>query len=109
MQTILLLTTIELVLVVSLFLLWYFTRQRSATQSVNKGNANTPASRAPLNERDTSRWSFINAWQVAPQHDDRTPSLVVPLSGSGSASADRSTARRNNQRMYRRWSADRHE
>jgi hypothetical protein len=109
MKTIVILTTIEVLMIASLFALWYLTRQRSEAFTLSEGKAKNPASRIPLSDRDNSRWSFINAWQVAPQRDDRTPSLVKPMHGSGSASADRSTARRSHQRMYRQWSADRHE
>jgi hypothetical protein len=96
-------------MIASLFVLWYLTRHRSEAHISSNRIAKTTSSIIPFSDRDNSRWFFINAWQVAPQRDDRTPSLVKPLHDSGSASANRSSARRSHQRMYKQWSADRHD
>lgn len=52
----------------------------------------------------TSRWAFINKWNVTPQENDRTPMLgpVAPVN-TGQA-AQRSAARRKHQVSFKEWS-----
>jgi len=57
----------------------------------------------------TSRWAFINGWQVEPQSDDRAPVFGAVVSSPASPSARRSTARRKHQAMFKEWSQDRHD
>lgn len=94
-------------MIVSLMALWYSQRRRSAERG-NELNATIPAKFNILNESFTRR-SILNDWQVTPQHDDRKPVLVMRQQLSGFAPADRSTARRSQQRMYRQWSGERHD
>jgi hypothetical protein len=109
MKTILLLATIEVLMITSVFALWYLRRRPPQTHAVIKGNPSISAKTPFENERDASRWSFINAWQVTPQHDDRKPLRVMRQRPGGFAPADRSAARRSHQRMYRQWSGERHD
>ena len=90
---------------VSILAVWFLRRWRST-----ETDTTTSASGefAIINRSLTLR-SFLNDWQVTPQHDDRTPILVVRQKLSGYAPADRSTARRGHQRMYRQWSGGRHD
>jgi hypothetical protein len=58
-----------------------------------------------------SHWAFINGWKVEPQSNDRAPALGENAAGivSPSASASRSTARRNHQKKFKEWSQERHD
>jgi hypothetical protein len=103
------LTAIELLMVVSLFAFWYFRRQHPGTNIAIISKPLVAAKIPRQSQLQQSRWSFINAWQVTPQYDDRQPALVLQSRPSGFAPADRSTARRNQQRMYRQWSGERHD
>lgn len=96
-----------LLMIVSFLSLWLLRRRVATAPSVNHV-ASLPAELTILKRSGTGR-SFLNDWQVMPQHDDRTPALVVAPQLSGYASADRSTARRSHQRMYRQWSGERHD
>src|SRR5687767_5073479 len=102
MKTILL-VPLGILMIVSLVAVWYSRRLRSPEPSELEAPKFTI-----LNGSRKAR-SFLNAWQVTPQHDDRKPILVVRQQLSGFAPADRSTARRNQQRMYRQWSGERHD
>jgi hypothetical protein len=76
-------------------------------QSVPK---NFAAAEAPLPASlATLRWAFINEWKVEPQSDDRAPVFGEIGASSASASAQRSTARRKHQAMFKEWSQDRHD
>src|SRR4051812_32046736 len=55
-------------------------------------------------DADRSKWARMNGWTVEGQANDRTPVNGAVESSSGSASARRSSARRNHQMMYREWS-----
>jgi hypothetical protein len=102
MKTMLVVTII--IMMVSFLAVW-FLHHRSATEQ-------TIVHVAPdrlESMTGSARRSFLNDWQVTPQHDDRTPMLVVRPRLSGYAPADRSTARRGHQRMYRQWSGERHD
>jgi hypothetical protein len=58
---------------------------------------------------EASRWSFINGWQVEPQADDRKPTFGAVAAQAGSASGQRSFARRSHQRSFKAWSQERHD
>jgi hypothetical protein len=57
----------------------------------------------------TSRWAFINGSRVEPQADDRIPMFGAVAVSTRSPSAQRSTARRRHQAMYKEWSQNRHD
>ena len=104
MKTILLFP-LGILIIVSLFAVWY-SRRRTSPERTSELEAILPVN---FINGSKTRQSFLNAWQVMPQHDDRQPVLVMPQRLSGFAPADRSTARRSQQRMYRQWSAERHD
>lgn len=106
MKTILLFP-LGILMIVSLLAVWYSRRWRSP-ESASKPDTAIPARFTIINESKPWR-SFLNDWQVTPQRDDRKPILVMQQQLSGFAAADRSTARRSQQRMYRQWSGDRHD
>lgn len=67
--------------------------------------------RVPLLDPYASdHWSFMNAWQVPPQHDDRPPmnGFVPPQKGTV-PSVRRAFARQCHQLMYKKWSKERHD
>lgn len=102
MKTMLVVTII--IMMVSFLAVWFFHHRSSMEQMI------IPVAPDRLESmRHSVRQSYLNDWQVTPQHDDRTPVLVVRPRLSGYAPADRSTARRGNQRMYRQWSGKRHD
>jgi hypothetical protein len=103
MKTILLFP-LGILMIVSLLAVWYSRRGRS----FERNEAIIPATFTILKGSKTTQ-SFLNDWQVVPQRDDRTPILAQRQKLSGFAPADRSTLRRSQQRMYRQWSAERHD
>ncbi len=90
---------------VSFLAVWSLRRRRSTDSDTG---ASIPLRDIIVNRSGTAR-SFLNDWQVTPQYDDRKPILVMAQQLSGYAPADRSTARRGHQRMYRQWSGERHD
>src|SRR5687768_2725961 len=106
MKTILLFP-LGILMIVSLLAVWY-SRRRGSPERASDPEAYIPAIFSILKGSNTPR-SFLNDWQVTPQRDDRTPILVRQQQLSGFAPADRSTARRSHQRMYRQWSGERHD
>ncbi|HEY5884060.1 MAG TPA: hypothetical protein VIT88_05200 [Pyrinomonadaceae bacterium] len=106
MKTILLFP-LAILMVVSLLAVWY-SRRRGSPGLASDRESPISARFTIVNGSNTAR-SFLSNWQVTPQHDDRKPILVMQQQLSGFAPADRSTARRNQQRMYRQWSAERHD
>ena len=102
MKTILLFP-LGILMIVSLIAVWY-SRRRSSPVRTSEPDATkfTIIKGSPIAR-------FLNDWQVIPQHDDRKPILVRQHQLSGFAPADRSTARRSQQRMYRQWSSERHD
>ena len=98
---------VAIILMIGSFLSLWVLRRRITAQAIAPV-ALVPAKFTILKKSGTGR-SFLNDWQVTPQHDDRTPTLVVSPQLSGYAPADRSTARRSHQRMYRQWSGERHD
>ena len=62
-----------------------------------------------LESSAVSHWAFINGWKVEPQSDDRTPVFGAVALSTASPSADRSSARRRHQAMFKEWSQDRHD
>ncbi len=67
------------------------------------------ATRLAPESSTTSRWAFINEWEVEPQPDDRVPMFRTVASNAASPSARRSTARRKHQAMFKEWSQGRHD
>jgi hypothetical protein len=59
----------------------------------------------------TSRWAFINGWQVEPQSNDRAPAPgeLGEIASIASPSAGRPTARRKHQKKFKAWSQARHD
>src|SRR5687768_18613223 len=106
MKTILLFP-LGILMIVSLLAVWY-SRRRRYPEPASEPQATIPAVFAIINRTNTAR-SFLNDWQVAPQSDDRKPIRVMRQQLSGFAPADRSTARRSQQKMYRQWSGERHD
>ena len=104
MKTILLFP-LGILIIASLFAVWY-SRRRTLPERTSELEAIIPVN---FKNGSNNRQSFLNAWQVMPQRDDRQPILVMQQQLSGFAPADRSTARRSQQRMYRQWSAERHD
>ena len=104
MKTILL-VPLGLLIIVSLFAVWY-SRRSSLPERTSELKGIVPAN---FINGSSSRRSFLNNWQVMPQRDDRKPILVMHQQLSGFAPADRSTFRRSQQRMYRQWSGERHD
>lgn len=102
MKTMLLVTII--IMMVSFLAVWFFHHRSDTEQPIGHVRPGRLES-----TRGSAGRSFLNDWQVTPQHDDRTPVLVVRPRLSGYAPADRSTARRGHQRMYRQWSGERHD
>src|SRR5918995_3272002 len=105
MKTILLFP-LGLLMIVSLLAVWY-SRRRLSLERPSELEATIPGGFTIKSGSDTAR-SFLNAWQVTPQRDDRKPILVMQQHLTGFAAADRSAFRRSQQRMYRQWSGERH-
>src|SRR5688572_21390174 len=103
MKTILLFP-LGILVIVSLVAVWYSRRLRSPERA-----SELEAPKFTILDGSRNVRSFLNAWQVTPQPDDRKPILVIKQQLSGFAPADRSTARRSQQRMYRQWSGERHD
>lgn len=103
MKTILLFP-LGILIIVSLLAVWYWRRRGSPERT-----SEPDASKFTIIKGSHIARSFLNDWQVMPQHDDRKPILVRQQQLSGFAPADRSTARRSQQRMYRQWSGERHD
>lgn len=101
MKTILLFP-LAILMMVSLLSVWYSRRWRSLAQA-NEPDATLAAKFTIIKK------SSLNDWQITPQRDDRKPTLVMRQQLSGFTSADRSTLRRSQQRMYRQWSSERHD
>jgi hypothetical protein len=60
----------------------------------------------------TSRWAFINGWQVEPQSNDRAPApgeLGEIAASIASPSPGRPSARRKHQKRFKAWSQARHD
>ena len=96
---------------------YFFLRheESSKTVSVPLGSAAASA-RDALNIKSTrpepfdiKRWEKVNPWLLEGQADDRMPMLGAADHGNGSLSAQRSTARRTHQMMYKKWSQARHD
>ena len=76
----------------------------------SKQNQNqSSAAMALLESAATAHWSFINEWKVEPQSDDRPMMSAEVTPGGASPSAQRSTARRQHQATFKKWSQSRHD
>lgn len=112
MKTILLITALEGFIVASLFVLWRYMSQHSkVTAGMNVKTSVSASEDSSTNRtgRDASRWAFINGWKVSPQRDDRTPMLGDAVTGSPSATVNRSLTRRRHQEKFKEWSQGRHD
>ena len=58
---------------------------------------------------DASHWAFITDWKVEPQYNDRPVMSGKVAPSTAPRSAQRSTARRTHQAMFKKWSQSRHE
>ena len=58
---------------------------------------------------DATRWARLNPWLSEGQANDRTQMRGTDGVSSGSLAARRSSARRNHQVMYKKWSQARHD
>jgi hypothetical protein len=112
MKIIAAITAIEvLVLTLWLVLLRYHRSARLKTQGILIESALVSAGNSSANHIVSSRgaWAVINKWQVAPAADDRKQTNGTVAPGSGSISAQRSSARRSHQANYKAWSKERHD
>ena len=66
-------------------------------------NSPTPA------EFDPRRWALLNPWLLEGQPDDRRPMNGSVTDSGGTASVQRSFARRSHQAMFKKWSQARHD
>jgi hypothetical protein len=57
----------------------------------------------------TARWQFINQWQVVEQSNDRMQQDGRVTEVVNVSTGQRSTARRQHQINYKRWSQERHD
>jgi hypothetical protein len=73
-------------------------------QRVN-GETNSPS---PA-EFDPIRWAQLNQWLSEGQADDRIPMNGSVKDSGGTASVQRSFARRSHQAMFKKWSQTRHD
>lgn len=88
---------------------------RSKVESAASGRLPIASSGAPFNNSvtpmqfDAIRWARLNPWLSEGQADDRTPMNGTVLESGGSASEQRSFARRSHQIMFKKWSQARHD
>jgi len=76
-----------------------------------QSSSNQPATGRALvaDSVSSSRWNFINGWQVVPQSGDRPPALGIAAGHNTPPSVRRSTARRKHQLRFKEWSQARHD
>ena len=83
---------------------------RNAVRDQSGSTPNRPEQNALLPLPYSARWSFINEWQVQPQHDDRPPmSGSVESRSHATPSEARAFSRQRHQLMYKKWSQERHD
>jgi hypothetical protein len=58
---------------------------------------------------ETARWQLINQWQVTEQSNDRMQQDGSVAGSVNVSASNRSTARRQHQINYKRWSQERHD
>jgi hypothetical protein len=58
---------------------------------------------------ETARWDLINQWQVTEQSNDRMQQDGRVADSVDAPGGKRSTARRQHQLNYKRWSQERHD
>lgn len=112
MKSIVVITALESFVVASVLVLWrYMSKHSKVTAVMNvKSRISAPEDFSTNRTgRDPSRWAFINGWKVSPQRDDRTPMLGDAVTGSPSATVNRSLTRRRHQEKFKEWSQGRHD
>lgn len=81
-----------------------------ASSGPTSQSASLPSDSSPRQSFDIRRWEQLNPWLIEGQADDRM--IMIGSAGDSKASSSsvrRSTARRNHQMMYKKWSQARHE
>jgi hypothetical protein len=58
---------------------------------------------------EIEHWKFINQWQVAEQSNDRMQQDGAVTDSTQVSNVKRSSARRQHQLNYKRWSQERHD
>ncbi|MGI8733919.1 MAG: hypothetical protein ACR2LM_11560 [Pyrinomonadaceae bacterium] len=71
--------------------------------------SNVPINSSAGSPFDPIRWALANPWLAEGQADDRPPMTGAVADSGGTASEQRSLARRTHQANFKKWSQARHD